>query len=96
MAQQRLPVFQKFIDDARAAWVREPDTEARMKAVTELLRALVANEGATHWPRLRVAVSRERSWRQRADDACEDAWGHPCADLILRVNGIDSDNCRKR
>ncbi len=44
MAQQRLPVFQKFIDDARAAWVREPDTEARMKAVTELLRALVANE----------------------------------------------------
>jgi predicted metal-dependent enzyme (double-stranded beta helix superfamily) len=42
--QQRLPVFQKFIDDVRAAWARESDTEARMKATTELLRGLVADE----------------------------------------------------
>jgi len=41
MATTRLPIFQKFIDDARNAWVAEPDTEARMKAVTELLRGLV-------------------------------------------------------
>ncbi|MGE0651200.1 MAG: hypothetical protein AB7P12_05555, partial [Alphaproteobacteria bacterium] len=43
-AQQRLPVFQKFIDDVRAAWARESDTEARMKATTELLRGLVADD----------------------------------------------------
>ncbi len=41
MGQQRLPVFQKFIDDLRAAWARESDMEARMKAGTELLRGLV-------------------------------------------------------
>ena len=41
MATTRLPVFQKFIDDARAAWATEPDTESRMKAATELLRGLV-------------------------------------------------------
>jgi predicted metal-dependent enzyme (double-stranded beta helix superfamily) len=44
MAGQRLPVFQKFIDDVRAAWEREPDTESRMKAATELLRGLVSDE----------------------------------------------------
>jgi predicted metal-dependent enzyme (double-stranded beta helix superfamily) len=44
MASQRLPLFQKFIDDARAAWEREADTESRMKAVTELLRGLVASD----------------------------------------------------
>lgn len=43
MAQSRLPVFQKFIDDVRAAWARESDTEARMKATTELLRGLVGD-----------------------------------------------------
>ncbi len=43
MASQRLPVFQKFIDDVRAAWEREPDTESRMKAATELLGGLVGD-----------------------------------------------------
>lgn len=42
-AGQRLPAFQRFIDELRAAWVRESDTEARMKAGTELLRKLVAD-----------------------------------------------------
>lgn len=54
MASRRLPVFQKFIDDVRAAWEREPDTESRMKAATELLRALVADktmlEHSRDWP----------------------------------------------
>lgn len=54
MAQQRLPVFQKFIDDVRAVWAREKSTEARMKATTELLRGLVANETlrahSREWP----------------------------------------------
>jgi hypothetical protein len=27
----RLPVFEKFIHDLRAAWAELPDTEARMK-----------------------------------------------------------------
>ncbi len=44
MAQQRLPVFQKFIDDVRAVWAREKSTEVRMKQTTELLRGLVSND----------------------------------------------------
>lgn len=54
MGQQRLPVFQKFIDDLRDAWARERDMETRMKAGTELLRGLVNDptmrEHAKDWP----------------------------------------------
>ena len=38
---KRLPVFEKFIQDARAAWAELPDTEARMKRVKVLLEGLV-------------------------------------------------------
>ena len=43
-AAQRLPVFEKFIQDLRAAWVECPDVEARMKKGAELLEGLVNDE----------------------------------------------------
>lgn len=41
MAGHRLPAFEKFIQDLRAAWQELPDTEARMKKGRELLQELV-------------------------------------------------------
>ena len=38
---KRLPVFEKFIQDLRAAWAELPDTEARMKKGQQLLEELV-------------------------------------------------------
>ena len=38
---KRLPVFEKFIQDVRAAWAELQDTEARMKRVKVLLEGLV-------------------------------------------------------
>lgn len=38
---QRLPVFEKFIQDIRAAWAAVPDTKTRMEKTAELLRGLV-------------------------------------------------------
>jgi hypothetical protein len=38
---KRLPVFEKFIQDVRAAWSELPDTEKRMKRVKVLLEGLV-------------------------------------------------------
>jgi predicted metal-dependent enzyme (double-stranded beta helix superfamily) len=40
-AANRLPVFEKFIQDLRAAWAELPDTEARMKKGQKLLEELV-------------------------------------------------------
>ncbi|MBM4261045.1 MAG: hypothetical protein FJ145_06325 [Deltaproteobacteria bacterium] len=38
---KRLPAFEKFIQELRAAWQELPDTEARMKKGRELLQELV-------------------------------------------------------
>jgi len=49
-----LPVFEKFIQDVRAAWSELPDTEKRMKRVKVLLERLVKNptmkEHSKSWP----------------------------------------------
>jgi len=51
---QQLPVFEKFIQDLRAAWAEVPDMEARMKKGQQLLEALVKDEGlrqaSKSWP----------------------------------------------
>jgi len=51
---KRLPVFEKFIQDLRAAWSELPDMEARMKKGQQLLEALVKDEGlrqaSRSWP----------------------------------------------
>lgn len=50
----RLPVFEKFIQDLRAAWAELPDTEKRMKRVKVLLEVLVKDatmkEHSKRWP----------------------------------------------
>ena len=51
---KQLPVFEKFIQDLRAAWSEVPDMEARMKKGQQLLEALVKDEGlrqaSKSWP----------------------------------------------
>ncbi len=51
---KRLPVFEKFIQDVRAAWAELQDTEARMKRVKVLLEGLVKDptiqEHSKNWP----------------------------------------------
>ena len=51
---KQLPVFEKFIQDRRAAWAEVPDMEARMKKGQQLLEALVKDEGlrqaSKSWP----------------------------------------------
>ena len=51
---KRLPVFEKFIQDERAAWTELQDTEARMKRVKVLLEGLVKDptiqEHSKNWP----------------------------------------------
>jgi predicted metal-dependent enzyme (double-stranded beta helix superfamily) len=51
---KRLPVFEKFIEDARAAWSELPDNEARMKRIKFLLEKLVNDpamrEHSKSWP----------------------------------------------
>ena len=50
---ERPPVFEKFIQEVRAAWAELPDTESRMKRAAQLLEGLVKD------PTLR---ERSRSW----------------------------------
>ena len=50
---KRLPVFEQFIQDARAAWAELPDLESRMKSAAQLLKRLVSD------PTLR---NHSRSW----------------------------------
>ncbi|MDH3241849.1 MAG: hypothetical protein OEO83_14420 [Alphaproteobacteria bacterium] len=54
MATQRLPVFQKFIEDLRAAFEAGPDTQAAMEKARSLLEGLVKDEGlrahSKDWP----------------------------------------------
>ncbi len=51
---KHLPVFEKFIQDLRAAWNELPDTEARMKRGQKLLEELVKDESlrqaSKSWP----------------------------------------------
>ena len=51
---KRLPAFEKFIQDVRAAWAELPDTEKRMKRVKVLLEGLVNDstmkEHSKRWP----------------------------------------------
>jgi predicted metal-dependent enzyme (double-stranded beta helix superfamily) len=51
---QRLPAFEKFIQELRAAWAELPDTEARMRKGTILLEELVKDPSLKHasksWP----------------------------------------------
>ena len=51
---KQLPVFEKFIQDLRAAWAEVPDMEARMKKGQQLLEALVKDAGlrqaSKSWP----------------------------------------------
>ncbi len=51
---KRLPVFEKFILDVRAAWAELHDTEVRMKRVKFLLEGLVKDatmkEHSKNWP----------------------------------------------
>ncbi|MGE5058885.1 MAG: hypothetical protein ACM3N3_06515 [Betaproteobacteria bacterium] len=53
-AANRLPVFEKFIRDLRAAWAELPDVEGRMKKGQKLLEELVKDstlrEVAKLWP----------------------------------------------
>lgn len=53
-ATKRLPVFEKFIQDLRAAWAELPDMESRMKKGQKLLEGLVLDEGlrqvSKSWP----------------------------------------------
>ena len=50
----RLPAFEKFVQDLRATWAEQPDMEARMKKGQKLLEALVKDfplrEAAKSWP----------------------------------------------
>ena len=49
-----IPVFEKFIQDLRAAWKELPDTDARMKKGQTLLEELVKNDSlrqaSKSWP----------------------------------------------
>src|SRR5512139_4326611 len=51
---KHIPVFEKFIQDLRAAWKELPDTEARMKKGQKLLEELVKNDSlrqaSKSWP----------------------------------------------
>ena len=51
---KRLPAFEKFIQDVRAAWSELPNTDSRMKRVKVLLAGLVNDptmkEHSQHWP----------------------------------------------
>jgi predicted metal-dependent enzyme (double-stranded beta helix superfamily) len=51
---KQLPVFEKFIQDLRAAWSELLDMEARMRKGQQLLEALVKDEGlrqaSRSWP----------------------------------------------
>ena len=51
---KQLPVFERFIQDLRAAWSEVPDMEGRMKKGQQLLEALVKDEGlrqaSRSWP----------------------------------------------
>lgn len=51
---RRLPAFEKFIQELRAAWSELPNTEARMRKSTRLLEELVKNPSLKHvsnsWP----------------------------------------------
>jgi predicted metal-dependent enzyme (double-stranded beta helix superfamily) len=51
---KRLPAFETFIQELRAAWAALPDTEARMKRGRDLLEALVKDESMRQsckaWP----------------------------------------------
>jgi predicted metal-dependent enzyme (double-stranded beta helix superfamily) len=53
-AANRLPVFEKFIQDLRATWTELPDVEQRMKKGQKLLEELVKDstllEVAKSWP----------------------------------------------
>jgi len=53
-ALNRLPAFEKFIQDLRAAWRDLPDTESRMKKGRDLLAELVKDqslrESCKRWP----------------------------------------------
>ena len=53
-AANRLPVFEKFLQDLRAAWTELPDVEERMKKGQKLLEELVKDstlrEAAKSWP----------------------------------------------
>ena len=54
MVKERLPVFEKFIQDLRTAWAELPGVEARMKKGATLLEGLVNDEtmraAAKSWP----------------------------------------------
>ena len=54
MSSGRLPAFEKFIQELRAAWAELPDTEARMKRGQTLLERLVKDpsmrEASKSWP----------------------------------------------
>lgn len=51
---QRLPAFEKFIQDLRAAWAELPNAEERMKKGQKLLEALIndptVREASKGWP----------------------------------------------
>ncbi len=51
---ERLPVFEKFIQDVRAAWAKLPDIESRMKRTAQLLEGLVRDptlrQHSRSWP----------------------------------------------
>jgi predicted metal-dependent enzyme (double-stranded beta helix superfamily) len=50
----RLPIFEKFIQDARSVWAELPDDEMRMKRIRVLLQKLVnesaMREHSKNWP----------------------------------------------
>ena len=76
-ATQRLPVFEKFIQDLRAAWEELPDAEARMKKGQKLLEALVKD------PTLREASKKWSSTEGR-----KNLLFHEDPDYGFAINGV--------
>jgi predicted metal-dependent enzyme (double-stranded beta helix superfamily) len=74
---QRLPAFEKFIQELRAAWLELPDTEARMKKGARLLEELVKD------PSLRDA---SKSWP--STEGRKNLLFHEDPDYGFAINGV--------
>jgi predicted metal-dependent enzyme (double-stranded beta helix superfamily) len=74
---KRLPVFQKFIQDLRAAWAEIPELESRMKKTAQLLGELVKD------PTLR---DHSRSWP--STDGHKNLLFYEDPDYGFAINGV--------
>jgi len=74
---RHIPVFEKFIEDLRAAWKELPDTESRMKKGQKLLEELVTDES------LRQAC---KSWP--STEGRKNLLFHEDAECGFAINGV--------